>query len=348
MPRANESSAEERAVPPQAGLAGLRYLTDDAPGYRRVRCGRGFVYFDADDERVTDKEVLSRLRALAIPPAWEAVWIARDPRGHLQATGRDARGRKQYRYHERWRATRDEVKFANMIAFGEALPRLRRRVREDLGRPGLPREKVVATVVHLLDVTGLRVGNPEYVRQNESYGLTTLRSRHARVRTNGVVFSFKGKSGKEQVLGVQDRRMARIVGRCKEIPGQELFQYRDDADACRAVSSGDVNEYIRAATGADFTAKDFRTWWGTVLAAEALRSAGPARSATQAKKKVAEAVRHVAALLGNTVAVCRRFYLHPAVVEAYEDGVVIEPGRASKWLSAEERATLALLRERQQ
>lgn len=285
-----------------------------------------------------------RIRSLVIPPASEDVWITLEPRGHLQATGRDARGRKQYRYHELWRASRDESKFGNMVAFGQALPRLRRRVEEDLRRRGTPREKVVATVVRLLDVTGIRVGNAEYARENKSYGLTTFRTRHADVDTNGIVFTFRGKSGIERSIDVRDRRLARIVRQCKEIPGYELFQYLDEDGERRSVSSQDVNDYIREATGAQFTAKDFRTWWGTVLAATALAEAAEPTSETRAKQEVAQAIKHVAGVLGNTPAVCRKAYVHPAVIEAYERDERTPSSRASRWLSAEERGTLALLR----
>ena len=322
----------------------LRHVTDAAPGITRDRTKAGFAYRGPDGDRVTDEETLVRIRSLVIPPAWEDVWITLEPRGHLQATGRDARGRKQYRYHELWRASRDESKFGNMVAFGQALPRLRRRVEEDLRRRGTPREKVVATVVRLLDVTGIRVGNAEYARENKSYGLTTLRTRHADVDTNGIVFTFRGKSGIERSIDVRDRRLARIVRQCKEIPGYELFQYLDEDGERRSVSSQDVNDYIREATGAQFTAKDFRTWWGTVLAATALAEATEPTSETRAKQEVAQAIKHVAGVLGNTPAVCRKAYVHPAVIEAYERDERMPSSRASRWLSAEERGTLALLR----
>lgn len=322
----------------------LRYASDDTPGIRRVRRGPAFEYLDPAGERVEDEETLARIRSLVIPPAWEDVWISPYPRGHIQATGRDARGRKQYRYHELWRATRDETKFGNMVAFGEVLPRLRRQVETDLRRRGMPREKVVALVVRLLDVSGIRVGNPQYARENRSYGLTTLRNRHADVKTNGVVFSFRGKSGIQRTIDVRDRRLARIVRQCKEIPGYELFQYLDEDGERRAVNSQDVNDYIREVTGGYFTAKDFRTWWGTVLGATALAEAAEPTSKTRAQKEVAQAIKLVAGVLGNTPAVCRKAYVHPAVVEAYERGIRMPAARPSRWLSAEERGTLALLR----
>ncbi|MGE3962272.1 MAG: DNA topoisomerase IB [Dehalococcoidia bacterium] len=322
----------------------LRHVSDADPGYRRVRRGASFEYLEPEGARVEDEATLARIRALVIPPAWQDVWIALDARGHLQATGRDARGRKQYRYHELWRASRDDTKFANMVAFGQALPRLRRRVEEDLGRRGMPREKVIATVVRLLDLTGIRIGNAQYARENRSYGLTTLRNRHADVNSNGVVFSFRGKSGVERTISVRDRRLARIVRQCKELPGYELFRYVDDGGERRTVSSHDVNDYIREATGSHFTAKDFRTWWGTVLGATALAEAGEPSSASRAKREVAQAIRRVAGVLGNTPAVCRKSYVHPAVIEAYERGDRMPPARPSRWLSAEERGTLALLR----
>lgn len=340
------STAEQsRPSRRRIGLGGLRYITSDMPGYRRVRRKDHIAYIDPEGNELTDEEELARIRALAIPPAWQNVWISLDPRGHLQATGRDAKGRKQYRYHPLWRKARDETKFGNMVAFGEALPRLRRRVQKDLERRGLPREKVVAIVIRLLDVTGIRIGSIQYARENQSYGLTTMRNRHARVNTNGVVFAFKGKSGKFRRIGVHDARLARLVLRCKEIPGYELFQYLDDGER-RAITSDDVNGYIHEAAGAEFTAKDFRTWWGTVLAAATLHKLGPTRSQTQAKKQANKAIRHVAETLGNTVAVCRKSYVHPAVIEAYQAGVTIRPKRPSKWLTADERATLALLRGR--
>jgi len=322
----------------------LRHVSDADPGYRRVRRGKQFAYLDPKGKRVTDAEALARFAALVIPPAWEDVWIGLDPAGHLQATGRDARGRKQYRYHEVWRSSRDETKFGNMVAFGEVLPRLRRHVADDLARRGTPQEKVVATVVRLLDVTGIRVGNAEYARENDSYGLTTFRNRHVEVNSAGVVFSFRGKSGVPRTIDVRDRQLARIVRQCKEIPGYELFQYVDEDGERRAVRSQDVNDYIREATGASFTAKDFRTWWGTVLAATALAEADEPTSETGTKREVAAAIKHVAGVLGNTPAVCRKAYVHPVVIEAFGRGERMPSARASRWLSAEERGTLALLR----
>ncbi len=322
----------------------LRHATDADAGYCRVRRGRAFEYLDAEGARIEDEETLERIRSLVIPPAWEDVWISADPGTHLQATGRDARGRKQYRYHELWRASRDETKFGQMGAFGEALPRLRRRVEADLSRRGMPREKVIATVVRLLDVTGIRVGNTEYARANQSYGLTTLRNKHADVTTNGFVLTFRGKSGVPRKVSVQDRRLARIVRQCKETTGYELFQYLDEDGERHTVSSQDVNDYIREATGGHFTAKDFRTWWGTVLGATALAEAAKPTSKTRAQREVAQAIKHVASVLGNTPAVCRKSYVHPAVIEAYQRDERMPATRASRWLSAEERGTLALLR----
>src|SRR5438477_1948413 len=250
-----------------ARAAGLRYVSDQSPGLRRKRAGKGFTYVDSGGRTLRDAETIDRIKRLAVPPAWTDVWICPDPRGHLQATGRDARGRKQYRYHPRWREARDETKYGRMLDFGRALPRLRERVRRDLGREGMPREKVVAAIVRLLDCGYLRVGNPEYARENASFGLTTLRDEHARVRGERLRLRYTGKSGKVQELDIQDPRLARIVKRCQDLPGQELFRYLDDEGRPRAVASEDVNEYLRETAGEDFTAKDFRTWAGTVLAA---------------------------------------------------------------------------------
>jgi DNA topoisomerase-1 len=302
--------------------AGLRYSADDQPGIRRRRAGRGFSYLDADGRRVTDPTTLARIRSLAIPPAWTDVWICPSPIGHVQATGRDARGRKQHRYHPRWHEKRDESKFDRMIAFAGALAQIRERCDADLAKPGLPREKVLATVVRLLELTLIRVGNDEYARLNRSFGLTTLRDRHARISGSQVRFRFRGKGGREHEVGVRDRRLATVIKRCQELPGQELFQYVDEDGEVRDVTSDDVNEYLREVAGGDFTAKDFRTWAGTVLAYRALRALQPADSPTAAKKNVVAAIRETAGRLGNTPAVARRSYVHPAVLEAYMDGRV--------------------------
>jgi DNA topoisomerase I len=337
-----------------ARAAGLRYVNDDDPGITRRRHGRGFSYRDAEGRPVRDTEVLRRIRSLAIPPAWTDVWICPLANGHIQATGRDARGRKQYRYHPSWRALRDDTKYERTIAFARALPTLRNRVEDDLARPGLSRDKVVATVIRLLETTMLRVGNDEYARDNRSFGLTTLRDRHADINGSKIRFSFRGKGGKMHDVGLRDRRLARIVRQCQELPGQRLFQYRDDAGARQAVTSDDVNQYIREATGGDFTAKDFRTWAGTFLAAQALREVADSESAP-VQRRLARAVEEVAQSLGNTPAVCRKCYIHPAVVDAYLDGSLaaalrrrteekLAEGEAA--LSSEERLVLTLLRRR--
>jgi DNA topoisomerase I len=313
--------ATQRSLSPDpaeaAHEAGLVYTTDDEPGIRRVRKGRGFEYVGPDGRRVRDARTLDRIRALAIPPAWEHVWISTRPSGHLQATGRDARGRKQHRYHARWREVRDADKFDRMATFARVLPRIRRRVARDLRRKGLPREKVVATIVRLLETTYARVGNEEYAQQNGSFGLTTLRNRHVEVNGSRVRFLFKGKSGREVSVGVADRRVAAVIKRCEELPGQLLFQYVDDSNERRAVTSDDVNEYLRQASRVDVTAKDFRTWAGTVLAAKALRELGGFESETEAKRKVLEAIDAVARRLGHTRAVCRKSYVHPDVIAMY-------------------------------
>jgi DNA topoisomerase-1 len=335
--------------------AGLRWVSDQSPGIRRRREKDSFVYVEPDGSRVKDEETLDRIRALVIPPAWTDVWISPLANGHIQATGRDDRGRKQYRYHERWRAVRDANKYERLIDFARVLPRIRRRVRRDLGRRGHPREKVLATVVQLLETTMIRVGNEEYAKENRSFGLTTLRSRHVKVHGSQVRFFFRGKSGKEHEITFRDRRLAAVVKRCEELPGQQLFQYVDEDGERRSIDSGDVNEYIREASGGDFTAKDFRTWAGTVLAARALQEMEKVDSETQAKRNVVAAIERVSERLGNTRAVCRKCYVHPAIVDSYMDGTMLEvlQWRAEKEmrtslqnLRPEEAAVLALLQRR--
>lgn len=310
---------------------GLLYVNDDDPGLRRIKSGDGFAYRDPDGERIDDAGALERIRALAIPPAWTDVWICPSPRGHIQATGRDQRGRKQYRYHEAWRRDRDGLKFGRMIAFGRALPKLRTQVETDLARRGLNRDNVVAAVVRLMELTLIRVGNEAYAKENKSFGLTTLRDRHAKLSSVGGTFQFKGKSGVTHTTGFRDRRLARIVKACQDVPGQRLFQYLDDDGQRRSVESADVNAYIRAAMGEDFSAKDFRTWAGTLAAARALCLIPKAGSATEAKRNVNTCVKAVAGLLGNTAAVCRGSYIHPLVLEAYQQGVLpLKPGRSER------------------
>jgi DNA topoisomerase IB len=311
-----------RPATPQADAAaeGLVYVHDDQPGLRRHRRGKGFVYTDARGHRITRATELERIRRLAIPPAYVDVWICPNPRGHLQATGRDARGRKQYRYHPRWRQVRDAGKFVHIRAFGKALPRLRRKVRRDLALPGWPREKVLALVVRLLDQTLIRVGNEAYANDNGHYGLTTLRSRHVRPRAGRLRLSFRAKSGKRMELTLSDRRLVRLLRRAQQLPGQRLFQYRDDDGRYRAVDSGMVNDYLRQASGGDFTAKDFRTWAGTVRAIGLLADT-PAAASQHARTAAArQVVCEVARMLGNTPAVCRASYIHPRAFEAWEAG----------------------------
>jgi DNA topoisomerase-1 len=303
-----------------ARAAGLRYVLDQGPGIRRRRAGAAFRYFAPDGSPIHDTATLRRIRSLAIPPAWQDVWICPREDGHLQATGRDARRRKQYRYHRRWREVRDETKYGRMVAFASALPAIRRQVTRDLGRPGLPREKVLAALVRLLETTYIRVGNQEYARDNESFGLTTLRERQVRVRGSTIKFRFRGKSGVEHDVGLTDARLARIVRRMQDLPGEELFQYLDADGAVRAVESADVNGYLKAIAGEEFTSKDFRTWAGTVLCARALAGLEPAPSAAAIRRTLTQAVEGVARKLGNTKAVCRNCYIHPAIVESYERG----------------------------
>jgi DNA topoisomerase-1 len=322
---ASRSPAQHAPEPAHsAAAAGLRHVSDAAPGISRRRAGRGFTYTGPDGRTVRDRATLARIRALAIPPAWTEVWIAADPKGHIQATGRDARRRKQYRYHPSWHEVRHETKFGRMLAFSAALPKIRRALAADLSLPGLPRRKVLATVVRLLECTQIRVGNDEYARANRSYGLTTFRDRHVAVNGSTLHFEFRGKSGKPHTVDVADRRLARIVARCQAIPGEELFQYLDEDGARQTIDSGDVNDYIREIAGEEFTAKDFRTWAGTVLASEALLALGVPSSEREAKANILAAIDKVAGQLNNTRAVCRKYYVHPEVLAAYGEGVLAE------------------------
>lgn len=336
-----------------ARAAGLRYMGDDGPGITRRRRGGGFSYHAPDGARITDEAELSRIRTLAIPPAWTDVWISPSPRGHIQATGRDARGRKQYRYHAKWRCMREETKFGRMALFGAALPTIRERVDEHLALPGLPREKVLAVVVSLLEQTLIRVGNEEYARANRSYGLTTLRDRHVEIDGHRARFRFRGKSGVAHDVEVIDRRLARVVRHCQEVPGQELFQYIDDAGEGRSIGSAEVNDYLCELGGDSFTAKDFRTWGGTVAAAILLRESGECETLTERRSRIVESVRAVAATLGNTPAVCRKSYIHPLVLTRYEEGdlcAMLDDCAAatksvkSNWLDADELMVLELLK----
>ena len=302
--------------------AGLRYVSGATRGIQRRKAGSRFRYLAADGTVVRDHATLARIRALAIPPAWESVWICPQANGHVQATGRDARGRKQYRYHARWREVRDESKYDRVAAFARVLPRIRRRVRADLALGGLRREKVLATVVRLLETTFMRVGNEAYARENESFGLTTLRERQVRVRGSRLRFEFRGKSGVEHRIEVSDPLLARIVRRMQDLPGEELFCYLDESGETRVIESADVNAYLRETAGDAFTSKDFRTWAGSLLAARALRALGPCDSPAQAKKNIVQAVEAVSRQLGNTKAVCRKCYIHPAIFDSYLDGTL--------------------------
>jgi DNA topoisomerase-1 len=339
-----------------ARAAGLRYVNDGSPGIRReTKRGAGFRYVGIDGRLIRRAADIQRISHIAVPPAWTDVWICPLPNGHIQATGRDARGRKQYRYHERWREARDATKYERIIAFGESLPRIRSRVDRDLRGSDLSKERVLATLVRLLDSTYIRVGNEEYARENRSFGLTTMRDRHVEVEGSKLRFHFRGKSGKEHTVAVTDRRVARVVSRLQDLPGQLLFQWQDDEGELHGVESDDVNAYIRDAAGDDFTAKDFRTWGGTVLAAWALQELGEYASLTEAKRHVVEAVESVARHLGNTPAVCRRCYVHPEVINAHLDGALLAnlERRAEETLaesiddlSGREAAVLAFLRRR--
>ena len=306
-------------VPEVIAQSSLSYVNDNEPGITRRRAGQGFSYRNPDGSLVKDHDTLARIRKLAIPPAYTDVWISPDPNGHIQATGRDAKGRKQYRYHPDWTALQAETKYARMAAFGRALPAIRARVDEDLGKRGLPREKVLAAVVRLLELTLIRVGNDEYARAHNHFGLTTMRDRHAKIEGSEIRFHFKGKSGIEHKTHIRDRRLARVVKACQDVPGQRLFQYVDDEGQHQAISSGDVNGYLREITGEDFTAKDFRTWAGTIAAAKALALQPAPESAAEAKRLVTLCMKATAGLLGNTPAVCRSSYVHPAVLEAFTE-----------------------------
>jgi DNA topoisomerase I len=307
--------------------AGLCYVSDDRPGYRCKAKANQFEYLDTAGKRIHDEKRLLRIKRLAIPPAWTDVWICPLPTGHIQATGRDARGRKQYRYHDRWREVRDENKFDRLANFAKALPNIRRRVAHDIKLSGLPRQKVLATIVRLLERTFIRVGNEEYARENKSFGLTTLKNRHVTVKGARLRFRFRGKSGRQHEVDVTDRRVAKIISKCQDLPGQDLFQYVDDNAEIQEITSQDVNNYLREITGKDFTAKDFRTWAGTVLAAIALAVQGEFKTQTEAKANVKNAISAVAEFLGNTPAICRKCYVHPALLEAYLSGTQM-PGLA--------------------
>jgi DNA topoisomerase-1 len=349
-------SRKRSAPPPEvvsdpiesAQAAGLRYVSDTQPGIRRKKSGKGFTYVGTDGKTLRDAKELARIRSLAIPPAYTDVWICPSPNGHIQATGRDARGRKQYRYHAKWREVRDETKFGRMLAFSEVLPKIRQRLERDLSRQGLPREKVLATVVRLLASTCIRVGNDEYAKANRSYGLTTLQDRHVEISGSKLRFEFRGKSGKTHTVSLNDRRLARIVQRCQALPGEDLFQYVDESEVRQTIGSGDVNDYIREISGEAFTAKDFRTWAGTLLAVAALSEVGAFTTRRQAKSNVLRAIDRVAEQLNNTRAVCRKYYVHPAVFETYMAGTMVDAlqngtKEAAKSALAEEEASVVRL-----
>jgi DNA topoisomerase-1 len=337
-----------------AASAGLRYVSDESPGIMRRRKGASFVYHNKEGKRIRNPLELKRIRSLAIPPAWEKVWICAQANGHLQATGIDAKGRKQYRYHPTWRTVRDEAKFERLLSFAEVLPKIRAKVDEDMRRPDLSREKVLATIVRLLEVSLIRIGNEEYAKENNSFGLTTMRNRHVEVEGATIKFQFRGKSGKKHNVEVSDRRVARIIQKCQDLPGQQLFQYEDQAGEVAAIGSEDVNDYLQRITGQPFTAKDFRTWAGTILAAIALGKMEEVDSQTLAKKNIVTAIEAVAGLLGNTVAICRKCYIHPAVPTSYLEGTLARTLRVKAdaqiaehlhELKPEEAAVITLLRQ---
>ena len=355
-------TATEPVTPPTAELAGavkqakLRYVSDHEPGLGRKRAGKGFSYLGLDGKRIKDKALRKRLDALVIPPAWTDVWICSDAHGHIQATGRDERGRKQYLYHPEWHRVRDTAKFDRMLGFGKLLPRIRRRVQKDLALPGLPKDKVLAAVVKLLETTLIRVGNTSYAKENGSYGLTTIRKKHAHVSGQTVTFDFVGKSGKAWDIELKDKKIAKIVQKCEELPGYELFKYYDEDGELQDLESGDVNAYLKDVTGEDISAKDFRTWAGTVLATFTLTGLEPSQTKTQATKNVTAAIKEVAKKLGNTPAVCRRSYVHPDVIDCYLEGSLtglaeVQEAVASslpEGLRVEEVAVLQFLEARQE
>jgi DNA topoisomerase-1 len=320
-----DSDTETTVVDPKdaAESAGLRYVSDEEPGIRRRRAGKGWSFLKPNGETVKDEKTLSRIKSLAIPPAYTDVWICPHANGHIQATGRDAKGRKQYRYHPQFREVRESTKYEHVMRFAQELPTIRAKIEEHMSLRGLPREKVLATVVHLLETTLIRVGNDDYAKQNKSYGLTTLQNRHVKVEGSELRFSFKGKSGKTWNLQVKDRRIAKIVRACQELPGQELFQYVDEEGTRRDVTSADVNAYLREISGLDISAKDFRTWAGTVLAALALREFEGFDTQAKAKKNVRAAIERVSARLGNTPTICRKCYVHPEVLNCYLEGSLL-------------------------
>ena len=372
QPPASSEPATVVAPEESAQAAGLRYVSDDKPGIRRRKSGKGFVYLSPSGERLHDAATLARIKSLVIPPAWTDVWICPLANGHLQATGKDARGRKQYRYHPRWREVRDETKYHRLLAFARVLPRIRRRVAADLRLQGLPRNKILAAVVRLLETTFIRIGNEKYMRDNGSYGLTTLRNKHVKVRGEHIDFEFRGKSGKQHHVELEDRRLASIIRRCRDLPGYELFQYIDEEGKPQTVDSSDVNDYLHSIAGEEYTAKDFRTWAGTVLMAQGLQTLHvaqpaaidedvPARrpSKKQISKNIVQAVKAVAKELGNTPAVCRKCYIHPRVIDAYMAGKLVAeaqalideghgeaaPRSAVRGLKPHEQAILGLLSE---
>ncbi len=358
MSAASPSDTDAIKLEPEevAHLAHLRYYTDNKPGWTRKSGKDGFDFFDLHGKHVTDEDEIKRIRTLAIPPAYTNVWICPSKNGHLQATGRDAKGRKQYRYHPKWRETADANKYGRVMAFAAALPGIRKRVDADLARPGLPKEKVLATVVKLLETTLIRVGNEEYAKTNHHYGLTTMRNRHVKVKGGKILFTFRGKSGVDHDIELQNPRLAKVVQRCQDLPGHDLFEYLDEEEKPHGIDSADVNAYLHGITGSPFTAKDFRTWAGTVLAAMALQEFEAFDSEAGAKKNIVEAIEHVAERLGNTPSVCRKCYVHPAILESYIDGSMLKALqiKAEKELSGahlaelkpEEAAVVGLLRER--
>ena len=354
----SKSTAQQQPPNPESIEAakdvGLLYVSHTSPGIHRRKSGKAFVYVDHSDKKIRDAKTLSRIKSLVIPPAWEDVWICASERGHIQAVGKDARGRRQYRYHPRFREGRDQAKYGHMLKFVKVLPKIRRRTRRDLGRKGMPREKVLAAIVRLLETTLIRVGNEQYAKENNSYGLTTLHNSHAKVNGATTTFRFRGKSGVQHEIDLQNKKLAKVVRQCQDLPGQELFGYLDDVGNAHDIKSDDVNAYLHEIAGDDFTAKDFRTWAGTVLAAQALQEFEQVDSEAARKKNVVKAVESVASRLGNTKAVCRKCYIHPEIIDSYMDGSLVEMLKEKaeamlkpmRNLRPEEAAVLVLLTKR--
>lgn len=322
-----------------AKIAGLKYVTDTMPGFTRKKAGKGFYFIDDKGESITDKDIILRLKKMVLPPAWTNIWICPNPLGHLQATGYDTLNRKQYRYHEEWNKIRNETKYYRMLEFGKHLPIIRERIEKDLRTQGLNRNKVLALVVSIMERTFVRIGNASYEKQYGSYGLSTLRDRHAKINGNSVFFRFKGKKGVLQEVELKNKKLAKLVKKCRDIPGYDLFQYYDEDGQRQSIDSGSVNEYLKEITGCDFTAKDFRTWGGSINAMRSFNEIGSYESSSQAKKNIVKVIDQVSQILGNTRSICKKYYIHPTLIEAYEDGCLLDYFRELDTIEEDENIT---------